>query len=155
DTEPPVLVATPGCVAGAPDAGPISAERVDTCDNLTPGEYVLGLTGMPEGLQYEVCCYSLQGPALAPQAVPAPAERVRPSFCAGNAPYPCEVRSWSPIVAVDRVTSGGPADLPTFTHDVVQGDALLGSGADRSVNEFCDAAFADCALIDVYLDRSS
>lgn len=130
DTPPPVQVATPGCVPGAPTATPVDASRVDDCDNLAPGDYVLGLAGVPDHLELNVSCISEDPPAFAPQAVLEPSAGVDPYFSTTFGPAECFVSIRAAIVAVDKVVEGGPAAPPAFPVSVVQGATELATGAD-------------------------
>lgn len=156
DVEPPVdVTAESACNRGAQSGDIVDATRDDTCTSLEFGDYILGLTGVPDGVAYDVDCFSEQGPAFVPQAVLEPSDSVNPYFTTEFGPATCFVSIQTTILAVDKVVEGGPATPPPFPVAVAQGATQLATGADPAPNVFCDADLADCALLNVDPDFAS
>jgi hypothetical protein len=151
-TPPTPADPAPTCTEGVPSGAGTSAQRDDMCGNLAPGAYVLGLTGVPENMPLTVECFESQVPNVVTQEVLVESDTVHPNFDTSNGPVDCFVALGSSLVVVDKDVFGGPADPPDFTHQVVQGQAVIGTGIDPAVDVYCDAGLADCAVINVAAD---
>lgn len=122
------------------DDGPYRAAEDSSC-TLQPGNYAIGLDGVPAGWTVSVSCTDGSDERI---------DAVGASFTFyGFSSATCVVEVRTPVLLLDKVVEGGPADPTDFVIEVYDGQgALLATGSDVAAAT-CESTFdpTECGAV--------
>ena len=122
---------------------PLGAESSDECPSVPVGDYVVGLDGLPAGVDYFVSCGGPQ------------AERLPDAGAAftldGEGEMVCRVDIGTPLLAIDKIVEGGDATAADFEFEVYddQGTLVDTPAITDPSDDVCTGALSECALVEL------